>query len=95
MGEIASQQNENSLKAPEGDFKEWTEKTSESGKTFFTRDVDEKGETAAKPTGDHNHGVDSHGPSFQNEPCFWKADTEGSTSTDFANKTGTYHENTP
>lgn len=88
MAEIASEQNQQSLKAPEGNFQEWNEQTSESGKTFFTRDVDEKGDTVNKPTDGPKHGVDSHGPSFKNEPCYWKADTEGSTTTDFANKTG-------
>ncbi|CAN9093879.1 unnamed protein product [Alternaria sp. RS040] len=83
-----SEQNEKNLKAPEGEFQEWTEKTSESGKTFFTRDVDEKGNTTTKPADGPDHDVDSHGPSFDHEPCYWTPDTEGSTSTDFANKTG-------
>jgi len=88
-----SEQKEQSLKAPEGDFQEWTEKTSESGKTFFTRDVDEKGNTTKKPADGPDHGVDSHGPPFENEKCCWTADSEGSTSSDFANKTGMYSSN--
>ncbi|KAI4951993.1 hypothetical protein J4E91_003455 [Alternaria rosae] len=83
-----SEQKEQNLKAPEGDFQEWTEKTTESGKTFFTRDVDEKGNTVTKPADGPDHDVDSHGPPFDNEPCNWKANSEGHTSTDFANKTG-------
>jgi hypothetical protein len=85
-----SEQNEQSLKAPEGDFQEWTEKTSASGKTFFSREVDENGNTTTKPAHKPKHDVDSHGPSFDNEPCCWKADTEGATPIDFANKTGMY-----
>ncbi|KAF2216903.1 hypothetical protein CERZMDRAFT_108798 [Cercospora zeae-maydis SCOH1-5] len=88
MAEIIQNKSESELKAPEGDFKEWTQKTSASGKTFYTRDVDDKGNTSTKPEDGGDHDVDSHGPAFNNEPCYWPANTEGTTSQDFANKTG-------
>jgi hypothetical protein len=89
-----SGQNEQSIKAPEGDFQGWTEKTSKNGTTFFTRDVDEKGNTVTKPADGADHGVDSHGPDFDQEPCYWTAGSSASTSSDFANKTGMYSSST-
>lgn len=87
MAEIVAQ-NEKDLSPPQGDFKEWTENKSDKGQVYFTRDVDKAGKTAEAPKEESAHDVKSHGPSFDNVACYWAKNTEGSTSTDFANRTG-------
>lgn len=88
MAAISSKK-ESDLKEPEGDFEGWDKSTTKDGQTYYSRAVKD-GKAVAKPAdGDEpEHGVDSHGANFYNEPVDWDVCGRTNTSEDFKNKTG-------